>query len=698
MMQFAEQARQRLPADLLPVVMPMLDHYRTYIDELTLQQSKDQGSLKSLQAELRATHASVQKVVEENESLRREVKDSTAKLLDYATRSDNASPSAVNETVAELETITELLRSENNVLLSQRRALAEEVQAVKMARGKLESELAKAREGQAGMGAELQDAVGQLRERDRAVSSLQHEVEMVQARAMNFETEAEESRSEATRCKEGLKQSQIEAEEARMGLDELRSRARLETATQGRDGEDVQKLVQELQELQEKQRVRNREYDEMGLHCQELTQAMSSFEQRSVECQQKDIEVFNIREETKELLANASMEKDAVMAREQAVQRRCEVLGEKLRVGQAELTEQFESERETMKLQHATSLAAAVEKLDHASLANATMMQKMERAERESRSLNAELQRLTEQHSVTAVQQRVAEVAHRLATAQQERDVARQAAQDAESEQERMALVVKKQESEAIRRVADLEQKLARVQREAAEHAEENRQLRPSVEQLATDHRATERQLEQLTARAKAELTSQERNHVVVLEDLAKSHNLALDRERRAAHGTGSHSTAAAWQAKFDAASQRFDSVVADLQTQNSALRTRSSGGSGGSGGSGPGGAGDQSWMWMELQRKQAELDRQAASVASRQSESVASRNEAAGRLSKADKLLGDREKQCAQLRRREAELLNLNAELTGEVDKKEVELKRVQRERDRLLKQRERDRVRAEH
>eukprot|EP01052_Picozoa_sp_SAG31_P055841 SAG31_NODE_15651_length_744_cov_1.168992_1_plen_135_part_01 len=121
-------ALQRLPPVLHQALTPMLDAYERHVEELTSQQSKDQSAFVSLQNELRATRASVKSVVEENENLRREVKDTTSKLLDYATRADStAGPELVNETVAELETITELLRSENNVLLSQRRALAEEV-------------------------------------------------------------------------------------------------------------------------------------------------------------------------------------------------------------------------------------------------------------------------------------------------------------------------------------------------------------------------------------------------------------------------------------------------------------------------------------------------------------------------------------------------------------------------------------------
>ena len=59
--------------------------------------------------------------------------------------------------------------------------------------------------------------------------------------------------SESTLCivrlKELLKQSGIEAEEARLALDELRSQVRMETAATGRDGADNAKLQQLVQEV-----------------------------------------------------------------------------------------------------------------------------------------------------------------------------------------------------------------------------------------------------------------------------------------------------------------------------------------------------------------------------------------------------------------------------------------------------------------
>ena len=72
----------------IAVLQEAADNNQARIEELMMQQAKDQDALVSVQAELRSTHGSVRTVVEENEDLRREVKDATGKLLDYATRSD----------------------------------------------------------------------------------------------------------------------------------------------------------------------------------------------------------------------------------------------------------------------------------------------------------------------------------------------------------------------------------------------------------------------------------------------------------------------------------------------------------------------------------------------------------------------------------------------------------------------------------
>lgn len=283
--------------------------------------------------------------------------------------------------------MTELLRSENNVLLSQRRALAEEVQAVKVARNRLEAELRSSEEARTSTTGEHKQCMVTRRELERAITTLEHELELARGRDTDTGREVETLRDESGKLKEQLRASTIQAEEAGLQVEELGRKARLEGAAHGRDNSDSDRLAQELQELQERNRLRNREFEEMAQHNQELTAAMASFEQRSVECQQKDIEVFNVREETKELLANANMERDAVASREQALQRRLAAQAEQARQTQAELTAQCEGERDHHHGELAQAQAVADERVATLSLQCAEMQQKMERAEREARSL-----------------------------------------------------------------------------------------------------------------------------------------------------------------------------------------------------------------------------------------------------------------------------------------------------------------------
>ena len=68
---------------------------------------------------------------------------------------------------------------------------------------KLQAELGRAQEGQAAGKAELQETAGRLREREREVSTLQHQAEMTQERASNFEAQADEHKTELMHCKVG---------------------------------------------------------------------------------------------------------------------------------------------------------------------------------------------------------------------------------------------------------------------------------------------------------------------------------------------------------------------------------------------------------------------------------------------------------------------------------------------------------------
>ena len=82
--------------------------------------------------------------------------------------------------------------------------------------------------------------------------------------------------------------------------------------------DQLERVQQEHQELEEKHRVRGRELEAASQLAQNLTQTMESFEQRALEAHQKDVEAFNLREETKELIQNANLEKEAGITREAA--------------------------------------------------------------------------------------------------------------------------------------------------------------------------------------------------------------------------------------------------------------------------------------------------------------------------------------------------------------------------------------------
>ena len=135
--QFAQQLRQ-LPIDLHRMLGPMLASYDGCIAELTAQQSADRevgirrptalkivrlysyyllpcnvallrgaDALKgqawqavlAAQRELQGMQAAVKQVLDENDTLRRELKDATAKLLECATQSERGELGVNNGTV-----------------------------------------------------------------------------------------------------------------------------------------------------------------------------------------------------------------------------------------------------------------------------------------------------------------------------------------------------------------------------------------------------------------------------------------------------------------------------------------------------------------------------------------------------------------------------------------------------------------------
>ncbi len=170
--QFAAQIA-RLPHELQMLLQPMFAAYDKRVSELQRERSRDQEALQEAQSELRELQASVKEVVGENESLRRELQEATHKLLQETTRGSRspgpASPGGVSadvvsETRQELETMVQLLRSENNVVLSQRRSLAEEAQALKVHRDRIEAQLKQAQDELAVTRGSMEELTSRLHE------------------------------------------------------------------------------------------------------------------------------------------------------------------------------------------------------------------------------------------------------------------------------------------------------------------------------------------------------------------------------------------------------------------------------------------------------------------------------------------------------------------------------------------------------
>ena len=79
--------------------------------------------------------------------------------------------------------MTQLLRSENNVLLSQRRSLAEEAQALKVHRDRMEGQLKQAQDELSATRGSLAEATARLQETSSDGTACQHELRSAQQAA-----------------------------------------------------------------------------------------------------------------------------------------------------------------------------------------------------------------------------------------------------------------------------------------------------------------------------------------------------------------------------------------------------------------------------------------------------------------------------------------------------------------------------------
>lgn len=276
--------------------------------------------------------------------------------------------------------------------------------------------------------------------------------------------------------------------------------------------------------------------EEASQLAQHLTHTMESFEQRALESHQKDVEAFNLREETKELINNANLEKEAGVTRESALQRQVAALTDKVRVSTHEAAQAFEAEKLAIHEKYSGTVGELEERLTALTTQCAELQLRAERAEREQRSTASTLARLSELNMAETVNERITEATQMVSDAEQARDEALAKLDEVGSAYERTQLVLSKKEADTGRREATLQNALARQERIAAASQEEARKLTESLHSMGVTHRQLQRQLESTSLKCEEETANLRREHGIQLEDIETNHRVQLEQQRRQAH------------------------------------------------------------------------------------------------------------------------------------------------------------------
>jgi chromosome segregation ATPase len=207
----------------------MFGAYDQRIAQVQSQRGRAASDLSAARTELAALQSSVREVVSENDSLRRELQEATNKLLQASTAGvipgggggGAATGGGESAATAELETMAQLLRSENNVLLAQRRSLAEEVQALKSSRTVVEEKLRSTTDELTATRGSLRDVTERLQSSEGEASAMELELSSLKQRLAIQDADLDETRVEHTQLKSDLRMVRGVLEEKTRGLEEL---------------------------------------------------------------------------------------------------------------------------------------------------------------------------------------------------------------------------------------------------------------------------------------------------------------------------------------------------------------------------------------------------------------------------------------------------------------------------------------------
>ncbi|XP_013399684.1 sodium channel and clathrin linker 1-like [Lingula anatina] len=335
-------------------------------------------------------------------------------------------------------------------------------------------------------------------------------------------------------------------------------------------------------ELESKLSTQNYEVDQLKKDKTELDQKLTELQKKNSDLEQKEYEFHLQNRENVQMAENALLEKDQALLREQQQTEENQRLQDQMSKLIDEAGLRTKKEVENIRKQCNNNIAKLMEELQNMEMDNSEKQAQLERAIREKRAVESELEKLYQEGLVMGSKEQAnyEELNKRACQAETLRDEAVIKLESLQGNVKRMEMnhiqeksQLQMQIDQLRERVTTMSQEFEDVNQERMKLLDETDKLKRKTQQAQKEKEAADRKCsKELTLRDQEQLMK-ERECEVRMQSMEDAHrqstkelrNMLLQQQRMGAK----------WKEECQAISQKFEGKITDLRDENGRLKRR---------------------------------------------------------------------------------------------------------------------------
>ncbi|XP_013411252.1 sodium channel and clathrin linker 1 isoform X2 [Lingula anatina] len=543
------------------LLSPLVVEYDSVIQQLRREIERYKGEIGELKSHL-------ERLVSENKRLTRELKENIQHQL------EDFDSEALKPSTGEDDEVLENLQQQIMAALQEKESAVQMWQEACQEVERLEQQIEDSRNDPRFRHLETQ-AMAVKEQYTRAVADLTAEVQSLQEQLRVSKNEGRTANMQAAELRQTL---EVLGQELLKREQERDDAIRRVGTSDSRETEMREIIV----ELESKLSTQNYEVDQLKKDKTELDQKLTELQKKNSDLEQKEYEFHLQNRENVQMAENALLEKDQALLREQQQTEENQRLQDQMSKLIDEAGLRTKKEVENIRKQCNNNIAKLMEELQNMEMDNSEKQAQLERAIREKRAVESELEKLYQEGLVMGSKEQAnyEELNKRACQAETLRDEAVIKLESLQGNVKRMEMnhiqeksQLQMQIDQLRERVTTMSQEFEDVNQERMKLLDETDKLKRKMQQAQKEKEAADRKCsKELTLRDQEQLMK-ERECEVRMQSMEDAHrqstkelrNMLLQQQRMGAK----------WKEECQAISQKFEGKITDLRDENGRLKRR---------------------------------------------------------------------------------------------------------------------------